>query len=264
MRELTRLLIVGALLSSGVLVFASESQTDRPIRLSLDLIDGSVIKGTATLSTVRIHTTFARMEIPLEQIQRIEINEDHETGAFQMKNGDRITGAVDIEPITLQTIVGKVSIHTAQIESIRVVTAVLDLTALKPSHVDAFSFSINKVEDETKEVPKEPVLDGKTPRRYLWAHAPSRIVYDLKDSFAQFKARGYIGADTDNNQFGEVKFIVKVDGKVLYSSDPVFAPGSVEIVVDLPKKAKRLELVIDPLGSFNSDHSFWLEPILKR
>jgi len=199
------------------------------------------------------------MEIPLEQIQRIEINEDHETGAFQMKNGDRITGAVDIEPITLQTIVGTVSIHTAQIESIRVVTAVLDLTTLKPSHVDAFSFSINKVEDETKEVPKEPVLDGKTPRRYLWAHAPSRIVYDLKDPFAQFKAKGYIAAD-----MGEVKFIVKVDGKVLYSSDSVLAPGSVEIVVDLPKKANRLELVIDPLGSFDSDHSFWLEPILKR
>jgi hypothetical protein len=136
----------------------------------------------------------------------------------------------------------------------------LDLTAVEPTLVDAFHFSVSGMEeDRLTEGVAEPVLNGEKVGRYFFAHAASRIVFELKVPYRCFRAIGYLGADK-----GLVKFIVKANGNDVYSSDPVSAPGHVDIDIDLPDHTKTLELVIDPLGSIGADHSFWLEPVLEN
>jgi hypothetical protein len=60
-------------------------------------------------------------------------------------------------------------------------------------------------------------------------------------------------------QSAAVKYRVLFDGRTAYESEH---GGVVPIVIDIPPKAKNLELVIDDNGSPNSDWSYWLTPRL--
>jgi hypothetical protein len=58
---------------------------------------------------------------------------------------------------------------------------------------------------------------------------------------------------------GDVKFLVRVDGKLLFESPKA---GIVPISVRLPRDAKRLELLVDDCGNNWEDKSFWCYPRL--
>jgi hypothetical protein len=88
---------------------------------------------------------------------------------------------------------------------------------------------------------------------FLFAHAPSRIVYTIPPEARSFSAVGYCVQSCD------VKFRVAIDGQVKYESPRA---GMVPIAIDIPPGAKTLELVVDDLGNNSSDWSHWLMPRL--
>jgi hypothetical protein len=126
-------------------------------------------------------------------------------------------------------------------------------------------FSINQHSDAL--AGQAFLVGGKPCVGYLWAHAPSRLDFAIPAGYTQFKASGICTSDPDTGRpagHGEWKYIVRVDDRPVFESKPLKSyPGKeVSIQVRMPVGARVLSLIIDPLGSSNSDHSYWGNPIL--
>ncbi|MFZ4394998.1 MAG: hypothetical protein ACOYOU_05150 [Kiritimatiellia bacterium] len=94
---------------------------EQSLRLELTLADGSRIIGIPGIEAVTVETSYARMNIPLKQIQTLKIGEDRETVSLDLQNGDKLKGVINLAPIKLTTVFGQVSIGTAHIKQIDVV-----------------------------------------------------------------------------------------------------------------------------------------------
>jgi len=120
---------------------AEEDKVEQPLRLDLDLVDGSRIIGTTSLESVPVQTTYAKMDLALKQIVAIAIAEDHETAVIEMRNGDKLKGVISMKPIKVETEFGKVSVGIEHIRDLRVVTWVGALPdTLTKSLVLCYSF----------------------------------------------------------------------------------------------------------------------------
>lgn len=106
-----------------VLIRAAWAGDDKvgPLRLELDLVDGSHIAGIPSIESVPVQTSYAKMDVALKQILNIKIGEDHETVSLDLQNGDKLKGVVNLEPIKLETIFGVVKIGIEHIRELRVV-----------------------------------------------------------------------------------------------------------------------------------------------
>ena len=130
---------------------------------------------------------------------------------------------------------------------------------LKPMEQDAFENPV-QVNENSKNLPVK--ISGKVCRRYIFAHASSRIVYDLPSGVKLFRAYGVSpAADWVSRSW---KYKVSVDGKTLYTSDILFnyVGHEVFIEVEIPGGSQRLELEIDNHNGEHSDYSIWAEPKL--
>jgi hypothetical protein len=110
-----------------------------------------------------------------------------------------------------------------------------------------------------------PSLDGKPCTRFIWAHAPSSLMYDLTafPGKRKFVAIGYMANDRSTNG---VVFIVRIDGTEVFRSNKVDGKTvvSVPVVAAIPAGSKVLELVVDDLRNLISDWSYWVEPRLEE
>jgi hypothetical protein len=115
-------IIVMVVISLTAVGWAEREPADSILRLTLDLADGSRIMGVPRIKSVPVQTSYAKMDIPLSQILSATIDDDHETGSFDLRNGDKLRGVIDLGPIKLETIFGKVSIDIEHIKRIDVVS----------------------------------------------------------------------------------------------------------------------------------------------
>ncbi|MEI6150406.1 MAG: hypothetical protein WCS01_15000, partial [bacterium] len=85
---------IGVCAATALITAAGEETVlkESSLRLELDLVDGSRLIGTPSLATVPVQTSYAKMDIPLTQIQTIKIGDDHETVTLNLRNGDTLTG----------------------------------------------------------------------------------------------------------------------------------------------------------------------------
>jgi hypothetical protein len=79
-----RILSVVLLLSTAGGMLAGEpavraAGTNEVLKVELELSDGSRLIGTPGIVTVPVQTAFAKMDVPLTQIQTLKIGDDHET-----------------------------------------------------------------------------------------------------------------------------------------------------------------------------------------
>ncbi len=102
--------------------FAGTEQRDdpAPLRMELDLVDGSRVVGTPDIAAVPLRTSFADISVPLSAVATARIDGDRDTSVFTFKNGDRLQGAVALDKIALETLFGNVSIKIEHIRSLRV------------------------------------------------------------------------------------------------------------------------------------------------
>lgn len=103
-------------------VWADQVKSDAGFHLAVDLWDGPHVIGTPTIRTVPVETSYAKINIPLERILYIRMNEKHEAASLELQNGDRIKGIINLEPIDLETVFGKVSIGIELIRTLGVVS----------------------------------------------------------------------------------------------------------------------------------------------
>jgi hypothetical protein len=86
---------------------------------------------------------------------------------------------------------------------------------------------------------------------FYGAHAPSHLKCPIPTKARSFSVVGY------NHASRTVKYQVLIDGKQVYDS-PI--TDFAEIKLDVPAKAKLLELVVDPAGDHFYDMAYWCYP----
>jgi len=108
-----------------------------------------------------------------------------------------------------------------------------------------------------------PLLDsGALFATGLYAHAPSKYVYDLGGKWKHLN--GKAGLHTLQQPFGSVRFSVKADGREVYKSDIIRGATQADYKIDVTG-VKNLELIVDPTRDGNAnDWGLWLDPILSR
>jgi hypothetical protein len=101
-------------------VAAEQPQENSQLCLALDLFDGSHIRGIPRIKSVPVKTSYAKMDIPLEEIASIKIENGHETASFELRNGDKLTGALNLESIELKTVFGEVLFKVPHVRTVYV------------------------------------------------------------------------------------------------------------------------------------------------
>jgi hypothetical protein len=120
MDRLKYLIIVFTALSLATVGWAEQDNVVHALRLELELVDGSRIIGVPTIKSVPVQTSYATMDIPLKQIVNIRIEDNHETASFELQNGDKLKGVVDLASIKIETVFGEVSIGIEHARAISV------------------------------------------------------------------------------------------------------------------------------------------------
>lgn len=106
---------------------------------------------------------------------------------------------------------------------------------------------------------KTPVINGKPCPAFIFAHAPSIIVYAVPSGYKKFTA---LGTSLNKQDFA---FIVRGDGKELLRTQALHQHGgNIPIEVNLPEGTQRLELIVDDLKSPRADHAIWAYPRLLK
>ena len=103
-------------------------------------------------------------------------------------------------------------------------------------------------------------VNGKQYTNFVYAHAPSSLVYDLTGKgYMTFKGK----VSLEDNYHGYVSFKIFGDGKELWKSRKVYHKKGKMIEYDFSlsvRNVKKLRLVADHLDEGYCDHSVWLEP----
>ncbi len=101
-------------------------------------------------------------------------------------------------------------------------------------------------------------------KHFIFAHANSRLEYELPDGkWSQFEFSTGLD-DIGGSDLGSVVYLVRGDGKLLFSSPVVRAlecPLSHSVNV---QGVRRLELLVtDAQNGVTSDEAYWIEPVLR-
>jgi hypothetical protein len=118
-----RMMVLLTVALSGA-AWAEQDKAEQPLRLELDLVDGSLVIGTPGIESVPVQTSDGKMDIPLKQIVAMKIGEDYETASVDLRNGNKVQGVIDLAPIKLDTASGQVSVGINRIRMLHVVLAV--------------------------------------------------------------------------------------------------------------------------------------------
>jgi hypothetical protein len=104
-------------------VGAEPDKAEVPLRVALDLVDGSRVVGISDIESVPLRTPYANIALPLAVVATAQFDSRRETAVFSLSNGDRLQGVVTLEGLNLQTVFGKVSINIEHIRNLRVTAA---------------------------------------------------------------------------------------------------------------------------------------------
>ncbi len=99
---------------------ADQPNPQPPLRLELDLFDGSHLIGTPSLASVPVQTPYAKIDIPLPQVVTVKFDDNHEYAAIDLRNGDKLKGVVHLDPVALESVFGKLSVAVEHIRKITV------------------------------------------------------------------------------------------------------------------------------------------------
>jgi hypothetical protein len=111
---------------------------------------------------------------------------------------------------------------------------------------------------------ESPLLDsGKIHATGLFAHAPSRYVYDLGGEWKRL--RGQAGLHTAFQPYAHgIVFVIKTDGREVFRSSIIRGSKEVSYDIDLTG-VKTLDLLVDKAYKQNGGNwSLWLDPTLFR
>jgi hypothetical protein len=104
---------------------------------------------------------------------------------------------------------------------------------------------------------------GKIYATGLWAHSPSRYVFDLGGKWKSL--RGEAGLHTAIQPYAwGVVFVIKTDGREVFRSLAIRGPTKPSYTVDLTG-VKTLELIVEKASEQNGcNWGLWLDPVVSR
>jgi len=145
-RRCTAILAVG-LLSAPCLA----EQTNLPLRLGLNLHDGTRVIGVPGIKAMPFRTSYAKLEIPLADIVRVEIADDRERASMELRNGDGLSGVLALEKFDLETIFASISVGVEHVKSIDIYPAMTMAAIIRRGLVLYYPFDGegDKVEDKS-------------------------------------------------------------------------------------------------------------------
>jgi hypothetical protein len=111
---------------------------------------------------------------------------------------------------------------------------------------------------------ESPILDsGRIHATGLYAHAPSRYVFNLGGKWKIFRGEAGLHTAFQGRAFGTV-FVIKADGKELFRSSTIRDATTPSYEVDVAG-VKRLELIVEKASDRNGGNwALWLDPTLYR
>ena len=109
-----------------------------------------------------------------------------------------------------------------------------------------------------------PLLDsGKIYATGLWAHSPSRYVFDLGGKWKSLHGEAGLHTAMQPHAFGVV-FVIKTDGREVFRSLAIRGPTRPSYDIDLTG-VKTLELIVEKASERNGGNwGLWLDPVLSR
>jgi hypothetical protein len=93
-----------------------------PLRLVVDLVEGSRLIGVPSLASIPVQTPYAKLEIALSQLQAIRWEPDRATVVLEMNNGDKVKGAIPLKALEIQGVFGKVLVAAEYIAKIGILS----------------------------------------------------------------------------------------------------------------------------------------------
>jgi hypothetical protein len=115
---------------------------------------------------------------------------------------------------------------------------------------------VNKTPDNSAVIIQEKPCD-----RFLYAPAPSSLVYQIPDGAVFFRAVGVKPVGKLDSKEADFKYLVYVDGNEVFVSKGIKENnGTVAIEAVVPRGARRIELRVDAMGSSDNDHAVWAYP----
>ena len=91
----------------------------RLLCFEMTLTNGLTVIGTPRNTSLTLKTSFAKINVPLAKIARIDVIHADGTAALEMRNGDRLT-AGNLRSFRVRTATGDVSIAIGDIDCIKV------------------------------------------------------------------------------------------------------------------------------------------------
>src|ERR1700677_1587241 len=92
-----------------------------PVKLAIELSDGSRVIGEPSIDSLKLSTSYADMEISLAKLRSIEFSSDKDYNArASLLNGDVVNARLAATEISMKTIFGEVKIPLAMVRRMRV------------------------------------------------------------------------------------------------------------------------------------------------
>src|SRR5262245_18481103 len=88
----------------------SKSGKELELHLVIELRDGSRIVGSPFIASIPLHTSFAKVDLPLKLVDTIEFPDDGERVKVNCSNGDLLQGVLNLSNLTLTTSFGKMAV----------------------------------------------------------------------------------------------------------------------------------------------------------
>ncbi len=108
---------------AALAAYQGDAAGEPALRVRVELSDGSRLIGTPAVSVIPLHTLFGEIETPLEHVDTLDFDDDHERVTVVLANGDRISGVHGLEALGLTTLFGDVMIDAALIRRIVLIKA---------------------------------------------------------------------------------------------------------------------------------------------
>lgn len=134
----------------------------------------------------------------------------------------------------------------------------VSLTELRPrsTQVGWGRFRVNQNDDDLS-----ITVNGKECRQYLYAHAPSSLVYEIPEGAIGFRVVGVRAGGMRYADKGDWRLGVTVDDREVFLSRGIKEENEqIPVQIPLPKGARFIELRADPLGDNFNDRCIWANP----
>lgn len=118
MKRIMAIIIASAFM--GILASSVLAATG-PLAVAVEVKDGSRVVGTINLESVKFVATYGCIQIVTREIKTIEVNAQLESAKIVMVNGDTLQGVLDLDKLTIHSLLGDIELRLVDVTKITVI-----------------------------------------------------------------------------------------------------------------------------------------------